>query len=58
MSEQFKMYIHSPKHHISEQTIREFINSVNMIANKLFDDNDVIGRIIYNIYFGTFEGLL
>lgn len=39
MSEQFKIYIFSPKHHISEQTIREFINSVNMIANKLFDGN-------------------
>ena len=39
MSEQFKIYIHSPKHHISEQTIRKFINSVNMIANNLFDGN-------------------
>lgn len=39
MSKQFKIYIHSPKHHISEQTIRKFINSVNMIANDLFDGN-------------------
>lgn len=39
MSEQFKIYIHSPKHHISKQTIREFINSVNMVANNLFDGN-------------------
>ena len=39
MSEQFKIYIHSPKHHISEQTIRKFINSVNMIADNLFDGN-------------------
>ncbi len=39
MSEQFKIYIHSPKYHISEQTIRKFINSVNMVANHLFDGN-------------------
>lgn len=39
MSEQFKIYIFSPKHHISEQTIRKFINSVNMTANDLFDGN-------------------
>ena len=42
MSEQFKIYIHSPKHHISEQTIRKFIHSVNMVANNLFDG------IVYN----------
>ena len=39
MGEQFKIYIHSPKHHISEQTIEKFISSVNMIANNLFDGN-------------------
>ena len=39
MSGQFKIYIHYKKHHISEQTIRKFINSVNMIANDLFDGN-------------------
>ena len=37
MSEQFKIYIHSPKDHISEGTIKKTIHKINNIVNNAFD---------------------
>lgn len=42
MSENFVVYIHSPKDHISEETIKKTIHRINNIVNNAFDG------IVYN----------
>ena len=42
MSENFVVYIHSPKDHISEETIEKTIKKMDKIVNDAFDG------IVYN----------
>ena len=39
MSERFAVYIYSPKHNVSEETIRRTIRKINTIVEDAFDGN-------------------